>query len=129
MNVREYITEIKAKLITSQVIKSFSIVQEQAQEDRGYFRVRLFLVNGDFVELAEYFIITNFQRKTERYRYQWMKGDYTQLIRRWDNVPHFPRLDHFPDHVHIEQEDYVEPSQSRNILQILELIESEISFG
>ncbi|MEB3160047.1 MAG: DUF6516 family protein [Synechocystis sp.] len=126
MNVRQYITEIKAKLVASSAVTSFSIVEEQALEDRGYFRARIFLANGDFLEVAEYFILTDFQPKTERYRYQWMNGQQTQLIKRWDNVPHFPNLDNFPHHVHITREDNVEPSQSQNILQVLSFVEQEI---
>jgi hypothetical protein len=127
MDVRQYIMKIKAKLVTSSVIASFTIVEEQKLEDRGYFRVRLFFSNGDFLEVAEYFILTGSQLKTQRYRYQWMNHDQSQLIKRWDNVPHFPHLDNFPHHVHLLREDNVEPSRSRNILQVLELIESRIT--
>jgi hypothetical protein len=118
--------EIKAKLVASPAVTSFSIVAEQALEDRGYFRARLSLNNGDFLEIAEYFIMADFQLKTERYRYQWMNSNQTQLIKRWDNVPHFPNLDNFPHHVHIIKEDNVEPFQSQNILQVLAFIEQEI---
>jgi len=126
MDPTRYVMEVKAKLVSSLAIVSFTIVQEQILEDRGFFRARLFLANGDFLEIAEYFIFTDSQLATERYRYQWMNGDQTQLIKRWDNVHHFPALNNFPHHVHINTDDYVEPSQCRNILEVLELIENEI---
>ncbi len=89
--------------------------------------MRLPCIKGDFLEVAEYFIFRDLQLTTERYRYQWMNRDQTQLIKRWNNVPHFPDLDNFPHHVHISREDSVEPSQPRNILQIIELIEQEVT--
>jgi hypothetical protein len=33
------------------------------------------------------------------YSYQWAEAD-NQLIKRWDNTPHFPDLTGFPDHIH-----------------------------
>lgn len=34
-----------------------------------------------------------------RYRYQYMKSD-GELIFRYDNVPHHPEIETFPDHKH-----------------------------
>ena len=60
---------------------------------------------------------------TESHRYQWMDKAKIQLRKRWDNVEHFPDLPNFPHHVHVLEESNVHPSQSRNILEIIELIE------
>lgn len=61
------------------------------------------------------------------YRYQWMDKTKQILKKRWDNVEHFPNLPNFPHHVHIGEESNVHPSQSRNILELIDLIEQEIS--
>lgn len=126
MDVQQYLTEIKSKLIASPVVTSFSIVEEKALEDRGFFRARLRLINKDFLEIAEYFIISNDKPTTERYRYQWMDSSQIRLRKRWDNVPHFPKLANFPHHIHIDTEENVEPSECLNILQLLELLEIEL---
>ncbi|MEK9513797.1 MULTISPECIES: DUF6516 family protein [Limnospira] len=50
-----------------------------------------------------------------------------QLLRkRWDSVKHFPGLPNFPHHVHIGSEINVEPGQSRNILEFIYFMESEL---
>lgn len=39
-----------------------------------------------------------------------MDATKTQLIKRWDNVQHFPNLPNFPHHVHINEESNVSVS-------------------
>ncbi|MFB2978731.1 hypothetical protein [Microseira sp. BLCC-F43] len=51
---QQYLTEIKAKLIASSVVDSIAIVKERASLAQGYFRARLTLTNGDFLEVVEY---------------------------------------------------------------------------
>lgn len=127
MTAQSYLNQIKSELITNSIVLSFSIVEEQDMEERGYLRARLTLINGDFLEVAEYFMITNNICKTVRYRYQWMDQSQKILRRRWDNVPHFPKLPNFPDHIHIDSEENVHPSECLNILQLLLLLESELT--
>ncbi|WP_228051756.1 hypothetical protein [Sphaerospermopsis aphanizomenoides] len=72
MIVEDYFTEIKAKLITSSIIAQIDIVKERALSDQGYFRARLNLTNGDFLEVVEFFKVQGDKCITETYRYQWM---------------------------------------------------------
>jgi hypothetical protein len=78
------------------------------------------------LEIAESFTVINGQIFTLGYRYQWMDETKENLRKRWDNVEHFPDLPNFPHHVHIIKESNVEPSQSRNILELIGLIEQEL---
>jgi hypothetical protein len=122
----QYITEIKAKLLASPAIKSVAIVKERSLLESGYFRARVTLNNGDFLEVVEFFTVINNRCITESYRYQWMDESQQTLRRRWDNVEHFPNLPNFPYHVHIIEESNVEPSSLINILELIDLIEAEI---
>jgi hypothetical protein len=126
MNCQEYIAAIKTKLNESKIIINIEIVKERVIADQGYFRARLTLKNGDFLEIAEFFKVENEQCITINYRYQWMNPAQTQLKKRWDNVEHFPNLPNFPHHVHLGDEFIVKPSESKNILQIINLLEEEI---
>ncbi|MDM8525809.1 DUF6516 family protein [Desulfococcaceae bacterium HSG8] len=45
-----------------------------------------------------------------------------------DNTGHFPLLPNYPHHVHIGSEDNVEPSDSLNIIELIDIIEQEIEF-
>jgi len=113
-------------VVTSDLVASFEVAEEWAQPDRGYIRVRMWLANGDFLEVAEYFVVSNEVCVTERYRYQWMDGARKQMHRRWDNVEHYPGLPNFPHHVHFA-DGRVEPGESLSILDLLDRVAGEIS--
>ncbi|MEW5827552.1 MAG: DUF6516 family protein, partial [Chloroflexota bacterium] len=59
------------------------------------------------------------------YSYHWesKNGD---LIRRWDNARHFPRLENFPHHVHDGKTGDVTPGKLVNIFQVLDEIASNL---
>jgi Family of unknown function (DUF6516) len=127
MDLYEYIAAVKEKLAASSVVISISVVDERVLLNRGYFRARLTLTNADFLEIAESFTIQNAQHTTLDYRYQWMDASKRVLKKRWDSVRHFPKLPNFPHHVHIDSESNVESCQSRNILEFIDLIKSELN--
>ena len=92
----EYVLQLKAKLVISPMVASFTVVEEKVWPDRGYIRIRMALSNGDFLEAAEYFVLEGEECVTRRYRYQWMDGERRELRKRWDNVEHHPDLSNFP---------------------------------
>lgn len=126
MNLEQYIAAVKATLTNSPIIASIDIVDERILLDRGYFRARLALVNTDFLEIAESFTIEGNQLVTLDYRYQWMDESKQILRKRWDSVKHFPNLANFPHHVHLGKESIVEPGLSRNIIEFITFMESEL---
>lgn len=123
---QNYIRDIKVCLATSPAIVTVEIVSERSTENKGYFRARLHLANGDFLEVSEYFVIQAEEVSTLEYRYQWMNGAQQNLIKRWDNAEHYPDLPNFPHHVHIGDKKRVVPGQSLCIIGLLEIIEREI---
>ena len=127
MTPNQYLAEIKSRLATSSIVESIAILEEYAQENQGYFRARLTLSNHDFLEISEYFIMEHGACRPRRYRYQWMDESQTRLKKRWDNVPHFPKLPNFPHHVHIGEESCVQSGESLSILNVIQQIETEIN--
>lgn len=126
----DYIAEIKTALNHSPIISSWTLLNEMTLLDRGHIRVRLTLSNGDFVEASEFFTITSVGIQQQRYRYQWMDSTKTQLRRRWDNAPHFPDIETFPHHVHVEREENVLSSKMLGILDLLVfLVAQDINIG
>jgi len=130
MDAREYLEAIKLKLILCPKIRSAEIVDERTVlPNHGYFRARLTLINGDFLEISEYFVSDGNQCEPRKYRYQWMDGSHTRLIKRWDNAHHFPLLPNYPHHVHCGSEDIVEPSRPLGIIELIGIIEQEVESG
>jgi hypothetical protein len=121
---KAYINQVKSALNQSPTVAKWVLINEMVLGDRGHIRVRLTLSNGDFVEASEFFLISSNGVEQQRYRYQWMDSTKTQLRKRWDNAPHFPDVETFPYHVHVEQEDNVLPSPMMSILNLLALLES-----
>jgi len=127
MSLDQCIVEIKSQLIASPAIVKIEIVETYTLPDRGYFRARLTLVNHDFLETAEYFIYQAGRCVPLRYRYQWMDETRIILRKRWDNVEHFPGLLNFPYHVHVGSDEHVEPGQSLSTLDLIAVIEQELT--
>lgn len=71
-SVRRYLDEIKTCLVSSTCINRIDVIAERGIQDRGYFRARLVLTNGDFLEISEYFAVRENGPETLEYRYQWM---------------------------------------------------------
>ncbi len=126
MKVQAYLDAIKLKLATSPSIKEAHVVQERGLEDRGFFRARLHLVNADFVEVAEFFVIALGEIQTVEYRYQWMDPSRQRLRKRWDNAGHYPDLPNFPHHVHIGDTDTVEPGHPMGVVAFIDVLERTI---
>lgn len=126
MSPHEYLGELKASLIALSCIASLAVVEERTLPDRGYFRARMVLTNGDFLEVAEYFVFEEGDCRTKRYRYQWMDSSRQRLKKRWDNVEHHPELPNFPHHIHVGEDTNVEPRRALSIIEVMELIEEEI---
>ncbi|MFZ4698632.1 MAG: toxin-antitoxin system TumE family protein [Candidatus Methylumidiphilus sp.] len=126
MKAGDYLNEVKTRLATSLCVTLITVVAERVTRDRGYFRARLSLVNGDFLEVSEYFTIRAGKPETLEYRYQWMDSAQERLIRRWDNARHFPGLPNFPHHQHVGEDNQVKPSQTLSILGLIDLIELEL---
>jgi hypothetical protein len=116
----EYLDAILAELVASSLVASFDVIEQWVEPERGYIRVRAWLANGDFLELAEYFVEAGGACVTQRYRHQWMDATRQQLRSRWDNVEHFPNLAGFPHHVHLANGEVV----SSTNLSIIDLLKA-----
>lgn len=125
---KKYLEDVKARLAASACIARIEVITERLIQDRGYLRARLVLINDNFLELSEYFIIRQDKLETLEYRYQWMDSEKQKLIRRWDNARHFHDLPNFPDHIHLGDENQVIPGQSMSILKLIGVIEQEMGF-
>jgi hypothetical protein len=125
-SVRNRIYREYMHLLEHPVVESTDLIRLDVDDDHGYLRVRASLINGDFLEVTMYVSQQQDIQKIEDYRYQWMNGNRTQLRRRWDNAPHFPRLPDFPHHCHVGSEDNVEPSNVFTVAELLDRIESEL---
>jgi len=84
MDPETYLIEIKTTLAVCSLIRSIDIIDERTVlSDRGYFRAQITLMNGDFLEVSEYFVLEEGRYIPKRYRYQWMDAAQRHLKKRW----------------------------------------------
>lgn len=122
MTIAEYLESVKERLLTDASIASFEIVRERSTTADGHLRARLGMTNQQKLEFSEYV-----RRSADgtidviTYSYHWTDAA-DNLIRRWDNTPHFPNLAGFPHHVHDGSEENVKPGKNVNIFLVLDEI-------
>jgi len=121
-----YLTEIQISLVNSSIISEFKVIRTWVNTDDGYIRIRATLTNGDFLEMAEYFIIQKGDITIVDYRHHWTDGDKRILRKRWDNTPDHQELEGFPHHVHIGNESTVMQSSPMSIINLLTVLENEL---
>jgi hypothetical protein len=119
MNSREYYSRIEGVIKDCPIITHFSIDFDEIDEYIGYLKGRLELIDGSFLYFIEFIEIQNNTAIRLKYKYQW-QSDNGNLITRWDNVPHHPDVDTFPDHKHDDRGVH----ESRNM--DLETVTNEI---
>ncbi len=119
----EHLAAIELSLIASPVLAEYTLVRSWADVNDGYIRIRATLINGDFLEAAEYFVQRQSRFETADYRHQWMDNTKHSLRRRWDCTRDHPKLPNFPHHVHIGQEDNVQESKQIGLLELLRTLE------
>jgi hypothetical protein len=113
-------------LVSTPVLTDYEIIRSWANTDDGYLRLRATLINGDFLELAEYFVVQEDQIQPHDYRHQWMDAERQTLRMRWDSTPHHPNLPGFPHHIHQGSESNVMPSVPMSILELLHFLENQL---
>lgn len=126
MNAFDYLESVKLALALSDIVQTVQIVREYSRERHGFFRARLELRNGDFLEVSEFFVAQDDEIHILQYRYQWMDGARKQLRKRWDNATHHPELDNFPHHVHVKADHVVIPGQAMHIGLLLDMLQEEL---
>jgi hypothetical protein len=126
MTIDAYLDAIKERVVTDPLVASFHAIRERSTLVDGHLRARLELADGSQIEFSEYM-----QRSVAdaiaviTYSYHWADAD-NQLIKRWDNTPHFPNLPGFPDHMHDGVTGQVTTGQPMSISAVLDEIAKQI---
>jgi len=99
---------------------------EASDETILLYRFRIRLKNGDLLEMMERLVQKNRESHflATTYSFHWQTGE-GQLIKRWDNAPHFPNLPGFPHHIHDGRGDVVKQGKGLSGLEILETLNGE----
>ena len=125
MNARDYIERIRALIVSNTQVVNWAIAREEAQGDRGLFRYRLTLQDGSFLEIFEFFIVTETEVKVTKYSFHWQNAD-GKFRKRWDNAAHHREISTYPHHVHDGTEENVLPHEPITVEELLETVTTTI---
>lgn len=121
MTPAEYLESVIDHLSEVSIISSSRIIREYSNPNKAHLRARLTFVDNSYLEFYEYIERGgNGEINVKTYSYHWA-GENNELIRRWDNTPHFPKSENFPHHIHIGENE-VMPGAPINIFAILDEI-------
>ena len=127
MTIDEYLDTVKGRLLTDPMLSVFRVIRERATLTDGHLRARLTWTDGSQLEFSEYV-----QRSPDgqvniiTYSFHWADV-HGNLIRRWDNTPHFPNLPGFPHHIHDGPGGAVGPGQPVSLSIVLDEIARQLA--
>ena len=122
MTSEAYLAAMKERFVADPIVTHFHVIRERSTWVDGHIRARVVLADSSQLEFSEYM-----QRSSAgeiaviTYSYHWANAD-NQLIKRWDNAPHFPDLPGFPDHIHDGATREVTSGQPMSISAVLDEI-------
>ena len=91
--------------------------EEILAANRANLRIRVRFQTGHLLELNEAAIVEAGHIRHLGYRYHFQDQE-NRLLFRYDNTPHFPDLNSFPDHKHLQNK--VSPVEKPSILKVIE---------
>ena len=120
--IERYMNDLDVLISASPSIVDIDIIRRDIRdtglEKTALFRYRLKLIDESLIEITERILEETGGLTTSKYRYHWQTGS-GKLIKRWDNAPHHPEIDTFPDHLHDGSEENVKSFRKMNALDIL----------
>jgi len=98
-----YLNDLDAFISANDAVANVDVIRRDIRdtglEKIAFYRYRLKLKDGSIVELTERIIEESGKFNTTKYRVHWQNKS-GKLIKRWDNAPHHPEINSFPDHLH-----------------------------
>jgi len=93
-----------------------------------FYRFHVHLSDGGRLEIVERLVESKEDGKlfVTKYSFHW-QDKHGNLIKRWDNAPHFPDLEGFPHHIHIGENDTVVPGKPINAMEMITEVDRELS--
>ena len=120
--IERYMNDLDVLISASPSIVDIDIIRRDIRdtglEKTALFRYRIKLIDESLIEITERLLEERGGLTTTKYRYHWQTGS-GKLIKRWDNAPHHPEIDTFPDHLHDGSEENVKSFRKMNALDIL----------
>ncbi|MCF7669441.1 MAG: DUF6516 family protein [Verrucomicrobia bacterium] len=107
--------DVLKSLDESPAVDQYEVDQFRSWANGRHYKLQIFLRDGSVLYAREYV-----DDKERCYSFHW-QTERGELIRRWDNAPHYRHLSTYPHHCH--EENTVLKSQPPTLADILEYIQ------
>ncbi len=130
--IHEYFDQIEFSLASYTWARSVQVLRhdilETDEEQVLIYRIRVSMAGGGILEIRERVVASkrDMEIETTTYSFHWQDRN-GNLLRRWDNAPHFPSLEGFPHHIHIGEDDNVVSGKPVNALEMIAEIDTGLS--
>lgn len=121
--IADYFNEIQITALAYPSVVSVEKIREteDQKENIGIYRYRIYMKNGDLLEMTARVKIEAGECVVTKYRHHW-QDKCGKIKKRWDNAPHHPELDNFPYHIHDGSEENVKSHPPVNAMMVLRLV-------
>jgi hypothetical protein len=101
----------------SSIVENFSVLDFRRGTEFYYVKMELLFKDGSHIYMREYL-----SPSERHYSFHWQLSEDKSL--RWDNSPHYPSLETYPNHLHVGERTLV--SHCSDPVKILSWIETLI---
>lgn len=120
--INKYLNDLDTLISTSPEVVDVDIIRRDIRdtglEKIALYRYRIKFKDGSTIEITERLLEEGKKLDTTKHRYHWQTQS-GKLIKRWDNAPHHPEINTFPNHLHIGTDDHVVRFSKISALDIL----------
>ncbi len=99
--LQDYLRQVREVIATFPGAQVERHRAELLTTSRANLRIRLRLPDDSFLEISEALVVEEGAITWLSYRYHWQDAS-GRVILRYDNAPHHPEVESFPDHKHVE---------------------------
>lgn len=129
MDIAGYFESVKDRILTDSSVLDLKVLKEVDRSNNGHLRARVLFTDKSVLKFSEFIEQNaNDEIRLVTYSHHWF-DENGNLIRRWDNAPHFPKLQNAPYHVHIQsgETEEVAPGKPIDIFRVMDEIASIIN--
>jgi hypothetical protein len=120
---QQYSQELLEFVTSYPLVVNVALTFRETNKEEGHIEGRLDLIGGYQLFISEYvFTIPTLRRSKYRYHVQDASG---RFVCRWDNAPHHPQIETFPDHCHVA-EKVVEASPPMDLPSVLVALSTKL---
>ena len=114
MSLDDHINTALNLLRSHPLIVRVEIISQFAIDEEGYVRLIAYFINGSELHLFEYIA----KGRVEKYAYH-LQDTEGKTILRYDNRPHHPEVETFPNHKHMSSSFHPLPSRKPTLNELL----------